>query len=44
MPGAQAFAAAVAAKLSGNDPAVARQTVEFLSEQTQLLRVQKEHR
>jgi tetratricopeptide (TPR) repeat protein len=41
--GAEAFAAAVAAKLAGNDPAVARQTVEFLSEQTQLLRVQKEH-
>jgi tetratricopeptide (TPR) repeat protein len=43
LAGAQGFAAAVAAKLSGNDPAVARQTVEFLSEQTQLLRVQKEH-
>jgi tetratricopeptide (TPR) repeat protein len=40
---AEAFAAAVAAKLAGNDPAVARQTVEFLTEQTQLLRVQKEH-
>jgi len=43
MAGAEAFAAAVAAKLSGNDPGVARKTEEFLSEQTELLRVQKEH-
>jgi tetratricopeptide (TPR) repeat protein len=41
--GAEAFAAAVAAKLSGHDPGVARKTEEFLSEQTQLLKVQKEH-
>jgi tetratricopeptide (TPR) repeat protein len=40
---AEAFAAAVAAKLAGSDPEVARKTVEFLSEQTQLLKVQKEH-
>jgi tetratricopeptide (TPR) repeat protein len=40
---AEAFAAAVAAKLAGNDPQVARKTVDFLSEQTQLLKVQKEH-
>jgi tetratricopeptide (TPR) repeat protein len=43
LAGAEAFAAAVAAKLSGNDPGVARKTEEFLSEQTQLLKVQKEH-
>jgi len=40
---AEAFAAAVAARLSGNDPGVARKTEEFLSEQTQLLKVQREH-
>src|SRR4030088_2078603 len=40
---AEAFAAAVAAKLSGNDPGVCRKTEEFLSEQTQLLKVQREH-
>jgi tetratricopeptide (TPR) repeat protein len=40
---AEAFAAAVAARLSGSDPEVARKTVDFLSEQTQLLKVQKEH-
>jgi tetratricopeptide (TPR) repeat protein len=40
---AEAFAAAVAAKLSWNDPGVSRKTEEFLSEQTQLLKVQKEH-
>src|SRR5271156_4674329 len=39
---AEAFAAAVAAKISGNDPEVARKTVDFLSEQTQLLKAQKE--
>jgi tetratricopeptide (TPR) repeat protein len=41
--GAEAFAAAVTARLSANDPGVARKTEEFLTEQTQLLRVQKEH-
>src|SRR5260221_7266870 len=40
---AEAFAAAVAAKLSGNDPGVSRKTEEFLSEQTLLLKVQREH-
>src|SRR5580704_18887348 len=40
--GAEAFAAAVAAKISGSDPEVARKTVDFLSEQTQLLKAQKE--
>jgi tetratricopeptide (TPR) repeat protein len=43
LAGAEAFAAAVAARLSANDPGVARRTEEFLSEQTQLLKVQKEH-
>jgi tetratricopeptide (TPR) repeat protein len=40
---AEAFAAAVAAKLAGNDPVVARDTSAFLKEQTDLLKVQKEH-
>jgi len=40
---AEAFAAAVAAKISGNDPEVTRKTVDFLSEQTQLLKAQKEY-
>ncbi len=39
---AEAFAAAVAAKISGNDPEVASKTVDFLSEQTALLKAQKE--
>ena len=43
LAGAEAFAAAVAAKIAGNDPGVARKTEEFLSEQTELLKVQKEH-
>ena len=43
LAGAEAFASAVAAKLAGNDPAVARKTEEFLSEQAQLLRVQKKY-
>jgi tetratricopeptide (TPR) repeat protein len=43
LAGAEAFAAAVAARLSANDPAVARRTEDFLIEQTQLLRVQKDH-
>ncbi len=41
--GAEAFAAAVAARLSGADPEVARNTVGFLRQQTELLKVQKEH-
>jgi tetratricopeptide (TPR) repeat protein len=43
LAGAEAFASAVAARLSGNDPGVARKTEAFLSEQTELLKVQKEH-
>jgi tetratricopeptide (TPR) repeat protein len=38
---ADAFAAAVAAKLAGNDPEVARRTADFLIDQSQLLKVQK---
>src|ERR1700722_11165083 len=41
--GAEAFASAVAAKLAGSDPGVARKTEEFLSDQSQLLKVQKRH-
>jgi tetratricopeptide (TPR) repeat protein len=40
---ADAFAAAVAAKLSGNDPEVARDTSAFLKKQAQLLEIQAEH-
>ena len=40
---AEAFAAAVAAKLSGADPEVARRTSEFLASQTHLLNIQAEH-
>ena len=40
LAGAEAFASAVAAKLAGNDPEVARKTVEFLSKQSQLLETQ----
>ena len=43
LAGAEAFAAAVAAKLAGSDPEVARDTSAFLKEQTQLLKAQKEH-
>lgn len=43
LAGAEAFAAAVAAKLAGGDPEVARDTSAFLKEQTELLKVQKEH-
>jgi tetratricopeptide (TPR) repeat protein len=38
--GAEAFAAAVAAKLSASDPEVAKDTSAFLKEQTKLLKVQ----
>src|ERR1700722_5188839 len=41
--GAEAFAAAVAAIASRQDPGVARKTEQFLSEQTELLKIQKEH-
>ena len=40
--GAQAFAAAVAAMAARQDPEVARKLGDFLSEQTQLLKVQKD--
>ena len=43
LAGVQAFAAAVAAKLAGNDPAVARKTEAFLDKQARLLEVQAEH-
>ncbi len=43
LAGAEAFAAAVAAIASRQDPGVAQKTEEFLSAQTQLLHVQKEH-
>jgi hypothetical protein len=39
MAGAEPFASAVAAKLAGNDPEVARRTSDFLIDQSQLLRV-----
>ncbi len=41
--GAEAFAAAVAARLSGNDPGVARKTEVFLEKQAQLLDTQRQH-
>jgi tetratricopeptide (TPR) repeat protein len=40
---AEAFAAAVAARLSGNDPEVARDTSAFLKKQAQLLETQNKH-
>ena len=40
---AEAFASAVAAKLSGNDPEVAKRTSEFLADQSRLLKIQAEH-
>jgi tetratricopeptide (TPR) repeat protein len=43
LPGADAFAAAVAARLSANDPGVARKTEEFLSDQSHLLKIQAKH-
>jgi len=43
LAGAEAFASAVAAKLAGNDPEVARKTVEFLGNQSQLLETQNKH-
>lgn len=41
--GSLAFAMALAAKLSANDPAVSIKTQEFLNDQSQLLRLQKKH-
>ena len=43
LAGTEAFAAAVAAKLAGNDPGVARKTEEFLSDQSHLLKLQARH-
>jgi tetratricopeptide (TPR) repeat protein len=43
LAGAEAFASAVAAKLAGNDPEVARDTSAFLKKQAQLLEIQAEH-
>jgi tetratricopeptide (TPR) repeat protein len=43
LAGAEPFAAAVAAKLAGDDPEVARNTSVFLQKQTQLLEIQAEH-
>jgi tetratricopeptide (TPR) repeat protein len=40
---AEAFAAAVAARLSASDPEVARETAAFLKQQTQLLETQNRH-
>ena len=43
LAGVEAFAAAIAAKLAGSDPGVARKTEEYLTDQSQLLKVQKRH-
>jgi len=43
LAGAEAFAAAVAARLSSSDPEVARDTSLFLKRQAQLLQIQAEH-
>ncbi len=43
LAGAEAFAAAVAAQLSSNDPQVARETVTFLKQQARLLHIQAQH-
>jgi hypothetical protein len=43
LAGIEAFAAAIAAKLAGSDPGVARKTEEFFADQSQLLKVQKRH-
>jgi hypothetical protein len=43
LAGAEAFAAAVAAKLSGSDPGVASKTETFLEKQAQLLETQNRH-
>ncbi len=41
--GTEAFAAAVAARISGHDPGVARETEQFLKHQSRLLKIQAEH-
>ena len=43
LAGVEAFAVAVAAKLSGNDPGVARETEEFLRKQSRVLEIQADH-
>jgi len=43
LAGAEAFASAVAAKLAGSDPGVARKTEIFLDKQAQILETQNEH-
>ncbi|MGB6451875.1 MAG: hypothetical protein WBE92_14085, partial [Steroidobacteraceae bacterium] len=43
LAGAEAFAAAVAARLSSSDPEVARDTSLFLKRQAELLEIQAEH-
>src|SRR5580693_7274819 len=43
LTGADAFAAAIAAIASRQDPQVARDTSTFLRDQSELLRVQKKH-
>jgi tetratricopeptide (TPR) repeat protein len=43
LAGAEAFASAVAARLAGGDPEVARRTADFLVDQSQLLKVQTKH-
>jgi len=43
LAGAEAFAAAVAARLSSSDPEVARDTSAFLKKQTQILDTQNRH-
>jgi len=43
LAGAAAFASAIAAIASKQDPEVARRTAAFLTDQSELLKVQKEH-
>jgi tetratricopeptide (TPR) repeat protein len=43
LAGAEAFAAAVAARLSASDPEVARDTSAFLRDQSHLLKIQAKH-
>src|SRR5947209_19561206 len=43
LAGADAFAAAVAAKLSASDPEVAKKTAAFLDQQAHLVKVQAKH-
>jgi hypothetical protein len=43
LAGADAFAAAVAARLSAHDSEVARKTADFLIDQSHLLKIQSEH-